>query len=274
MSQRLTCGTKQAASSASRRGRHLRGRKNSLGSGSAAFRIARFTAASAFSVTMWNIFAGLNAMTNGASDRAMPHDLYSRRAAGEDATLTRMPHTVQLVEPVSPADHMIGPHSAPVTVVEYGDFECPRCKQAAGALKLLFARFDQRVRFVFRHLPLEEIHPNALRAAQVAEYAGGQGRFWEMHDLLFENQRHLELRRLRGYVRRLGLDMALFAAAMNGEIYLRRVREHQRSGEYSGVRATPTFFVNGRIQDVSYGLLALFDAVADGLRSLTPDNDR
>jgi protein-disulfide isomerase len=209
-------------------------------------------------------------MTDGGSDPAMPHYLYSRRAAGEPATLRRMPNPVQLAVPVSPADHMLGPHGAPVTVVEYGDFECPRCKQAAGALKLLFGRFDQRVRFVFRHLPLEEIHPHALRAAQVAECAGGQGRFWEMHDLLFENQRHLELRQLRRYARTLGLDMALFAAAMDGEFYLRRVREHQRGGEYSGVRAAPTFFVNGRVQDVSYGLPALFEAVAEELRSITP----
>jgi protein-disulfide isomerase len=139
-------------------------------------------------------------------------------------------------------------------------------------LKLLFARFDQRVRFVFRHFPLEEIHPYALRAAQVAECAGAQDRFWEMHDLLFENQRSLGPRRLHGYARRLGLDMARFTAAMNSQFYLQRVRQHRRSGEDSRVRATPTFFVNGRIQDVSYGLLALFDAVADELRSLTSDD--
>jgi protein-disulfide isomerase len=223
---------------------------------------------------MRRIFAGWNAMTNGASDPAMPHYLYSRRASGEAETLPRMPHTAQLVEPVSAADHMLGAYDAPVTVVEYGDFECPRCKQAAGALKLLFARFDQRVRFVFRHFPLEEIHSYALRAAQVAECAGGQNRFWEMHDLLFENQRSLEPRRLHRYARRLGLDMPRFTAAMNSEFYLQRVRQHRRSGEDSRVRATPTFFVNGRIQDVSYGLPALFDAVADELRSLAPDNDQ
>jgi protein-disulfide isomerase len=223
---------------------------------------------------MWRIFAGWNAMTDGASDRTMPHYLYSRRAAGEAATLTRMPQTVQLVEPVNAADHTLGPCGAPVTVVEYGDFECPRCKQAAGAVKLLFARFDQSVRFVFRHFPLEEVHPLALQAAQVAECAGEQARFWEMHDLLFENQRHLEFPQLLGYARTLGLDMARFTAAMDGEVYLQRVREQQRSGEYSGVRATPTFFVNGRIQDVSYGLPALFEAVANELRSLAPDNGR
>lgn len=204
----------------------------------------------------------------------MPHYPYSCRAPGEAETLPRMPHTAELVEPVNAADHMLGAYDAPVTVVEYGDFECPRCKQAAGALKLLFARFDQRVRFVFRHFPLEEIHPYALRAAQVAECAGVQDRFWAMHDLLFENQRSLEPRRLHRYARTLGLDMARFTAAMNSEFYLQRVRQHRRSGEDSRVRATPTFFVNGRIQDVSYGLLALFDAVADELRSLTPDDDQ
>ena len=223
---------------------------------------------------MWNIFAGWNAMTNGAGDRAMSHYLYRRRAAGETARVTRMPETVRLLEPDSRADHMLGPHDAPITVIEYGDFECPKCKQAAGALKLLFARFDQRVRFVFRHFPLEEIHPHALQAAQAAECAGGQGRFWEMYDLLFANQRHLELRRLHDYARSLGLDMALFTAAMRGEVYLQRVREHRRSGEYNRLRSTPTFFVNGRIQDVSFGLLALFDGVADELRSLTPDNNQ
>jgi protein-disulfide isomerase len=200
----------------------------------------------------------------------MSHYLYGPRATGETAILTRMPRPVQLVEPVGHRDHVLGPSGASVTVVEYGDFECPRCKQAAGALKLLFARFDQRVRLVFRHFPLEEVHPRALQAAQVAECAGGQARFWEMHDLLFENQRRLARARLNGFARRLGLDMARFTASMNEEVYMPRVRWQQRSGERSGVRSTPTFFVNGRIQDVSFGLLALFEAVADELQSITP----
>jgi protein-disulfide isomerase len=175
-------------------------------------------------------------------------------------------HALHLVEPVSPADHALGPQHAPVTVVEYGDFECPNCKQAAGAVQLLLVRFEQRVRFVFRHFPLEEIHPHALRAAEVAECAGGQGKFWPMHDVLFDNQRHLKLKQLYGYARTLDLDMARFTAEMDDEIYLQRVREHQRSGADSGVRATPTFFVNGRIQDVSYGLQSLFEAVEAELR--------
>ena len=155
----------------------------------------------------------------------------------------------------------IGPSHAPVTVVEYGDFECPNCKQAAGAVKLLLARFEQRIRFVFRHFPLEEIHPHALRAAEVAECAGAQGKFWQMHDLLFENQLHLRPPQLRDYALALDLDMARFTAELDDEVYLQRVREHQQSGNASGVRATPGFFVNGRIQDVSYGLRALFEAV-------------
>jgi protein-disulfide isomerase len=166
-----------------------------------------------------------------------------------------------LVEPLGPADHVRGPDHAPVTVVEYGDFECPHCKQASGAVKLLLARFGERVRFAFRPFPLEEVHPHALRAAEAAECAAGQGRFWEMHDLLFEKQGHLELRRLFDYARSLGLDMARFTAELDEDIYLQRVREHQQTGKASGVRATPTFYVNGRLQDVSYGLGALFAAV-------------
>jgi protein-disulfide isomerase len=173
----------------------------------------------------------------------------------------------RLVEPVSPADHVLGPRVASVTVVEYGDFECPHCKQAAGAVKLLYARFEQHIKFVFRHFPLEEVHPRALRAAEAAECAGAQGKFWQMHDLLFEHQRHLELTQLHAYARTLDLDMARFTAEMDDEIHLQRVREHQRSGDSSGVRSTPAFFVNGRIQDVSYALQSLFEAVEAELGS-------
>jgi protein-disulfide isomerase len=176
------------------------------------------------------------------------------------------PQAFRLIAPVTAVDHALGPEGAPVTVVEYGDFECPNCKQAAGAVKLLLTRFEQRVRFVFRHFPLEEVHPHALHAAEVAECAGAQGKFWQMHDLLFEHQRHLKLSQLYGYARTLELDMARFTAEMDDEIYLQRVREHQRSGHDSGVRATPGFFVNGRIQDVSFGLRSLFEAVEDELR--------
>jgi len=176
--------------------------------------------------------------------------------------MTLSAHTFfQLTAPVSAVDHVLGAEHAPVTVVEYGDFECPNCKQAAAAVKQLLERFAERVRFVFRHSPIEQVHPHALMAAEAAECAGAQGRFWPMHDLLFEHQLHLKAQQLHGYAGQLGLDMARYSAEMDDHVYLQRIREHQQSGRDSGVRGTPTFFVNGRIQDVSFGVQALFDAV-------------
>src|SRR5882762_938168 len=116
----------------------------------------------------------------------------------------------ELAVPVSAVDHALGASHAPVTVVEYGDFECPNCKQAAPAVKLLLKRFAGRVQLAFRHFPLEEVHPHALHAALAAEAAGGQARFWEMHDLLFDNQQHLKLNQLRGYAQKLELDMTRY----------------------------------------------------------------
>jgi protein-disulfide isomerase len=167
----------------------------------------------------------------------------------------------KLTAPVSAVDHVLGPEHARVTLVEYADFECPNCKQAAPAVKLLLERCAEQVRFAFRHYPLEEVHPHALMAAQAAECAGAQGQFWPMHDLLFENQLHLKTQQLRSYAERVRLDMARYTAEMDDQVYLQRIREHQRSGRDSGVRGTPTFFVNGGIQDVSFGIHALFDAV-------------
>jgi protein-disulfide isomerase len=175
-------------------------------------------------------------------------------------------HFFQLTPPVQSYDHSLGPEHAPVTVVEFGDFECPNCKQAAPAVKLLLDRFGGRVRFVYRHFPLVDVHPHALLAAQAAEAAGAQGKFWPMHDLLFENQSHLKPQHLHNYAEQLGLDMARYTAEMDDEIYLQRVREHLASGQQSGVRATPALFVNGRIQDVSFGIRALFDAVEGTLK--------
>lgn len=171
------------------------------------------------------------------------------------------PQVYRLTDPVGPTDHVQGPEHATVTLVEYGDFECPHCKQAAPAVKLLLARFGERMRFVFRPFPLEVVHPHALQAAEAAESAAAQGKFWQMHDLLFEHQSHLERKDLIGYAEQLALDMPRFIAELDGEIYRQRIREHQRNGEYSGVRATPTFFLNGRIQDVSFGLRTLVDSV-------------
>jgi protein-disulfide isomerase len=175
----------------------------------------------------------------------------------------------ELAVPLGPTDHVTGAAHAVATVVEYGDFECPNCKQAQPAVKLLLERFAGKVRFAFRHFPLEEVHPHALNAAQAAECAGGQGKFWEMHDLLFANQLHLRMKDLHGYAEQLGLDMARFTAEMDDAVYLQRVREQLQSGLESGVRATPTFFINGRIEDVSFGLRSLFDAVESRLHGGT-----
>ena len=177
------------------------------------------------------------------------------------------PHPFELTIPTNATDHSIGPANARITVTEYGDFECPICKQAYPAVKLLIQRFKDRVRFVYRHFPLEEVHPHALHAAEAAECAGGQGKFWPMHDLLFENQPHFKLPQLRSYAERLDLDLQRYSAEMEDQVYLQRIREHMQSGRESGVRATPTFFINRRIQDVSFGLGSLFDAVESALRS-------
>ena len=172
----------------------------------------------------------------------------------------------ELSVPVFPADHVLGASSAAVTVVEYGDFECPNCKQAAPVVKHLLARFAGRIRLVYRHFPLEEVHPHALHAALAAEAAGAQRKFWQMHDLLFENQSHLKEDQLRRYAQLLELDMARYDADMIDDVYLQRVREHIESGEQSGVRATPTFFINGVVHDVSFGVRSLADGIESALR--------
>ncbi|HEY7890090.1 MAG TPA: DsbA family protein [Steroidobacteraceae bacterium] len=176
------------------------------------------------------------------------------------------PSPIDLAAPVTTIDHIVGPDHARVTVVEYGDFECPNCKQAAPAVKLLLERFAERVRFVYRHFPQETLHPHALRAAEAAECAAGQGRFWPMHDLLFANQDHLQAKHLRRYAEQLDLDMARYDAEMDDEVYLQRIREHIDGGYSSHLKSTPGFFVNGLIVDVSFGLRALFDATAAALR--------
>ncbi|HZE60961.1 MAG TPA: thioredoxin domain-containing protein [Burkholderiales bacterium] len=171
----------------------------------------------------------------------------------------------ELAVPVGAQDHNLGPTHAAVAVVEYGDFECPNCKQAAPAVKMLLERFVGRARLVWRQFPLEEVHPRALRAALASEVAAGQGKFWPMHDLLFENSRHLDAAHLRRHAQRLELDMRRYDADMADTVYLQRVREDIEGASASGVRGTPTFFVNGVIHDVSFGLQGLFESVEAAL---------
>ena len=186
--------------------------------------------------------------------------------------MTQRRNHVDLAEDVDANDHSRGPDHAPVVLVEYGDFECPNCKQAAPAVELLLRRFEEQVRFVFRHYPLVDVHPHALAAAEAAECAGGQGKFWEMHAYLFEHQTHLDRKHLLRYGADLGLDIARYTAELDDEVYRQRVLEHIDSGKRSGVRGTPGFFLNGRIVDVSFGLQLLLEAVQEALdtRSATP----
>jgi protein-disulfide isomerase len=163
---------------------------------------------------------------------------------------------------LEPTDHMLGSEHARVTIVEYGDFECPSCKVAATTPMLLLERFPNRIRFVFRHFPLQEAHPHALMAAEASEAAAAQGKFWPMHDVLFQNQLHLKDKDLHRYAAGLGLDMARYKAEMDDHIYLQKVREHVEGARRSHIRATPTFFVDGIVQDISFGMKALHDAVA------------
>jgi protein-disulfide isomerase len=172
------------------------------------------------------------------------------------------PGSPSLLVPVSETDHKIGPDRAAVTVVEYGDFECPICQSMEPAVKQLRKLHEGRMLFVFRHFPLEEPHKLALMAAEAAEAAGAQGKFWEMHDALLAPGRHLDRHHLDAYARTLALDMARFTAELDDEIYRQRVREHQEGGRRSHLRATPGFYVNGVVQDVSAGPQRLFDVVA------------
>ena len=175
-------------------------------------------------------------------------------------------HAISLAVPPEPTDHLEGSAHARVTLVEYGDFECPSCKVAVSTPKLLLERFPNKIRFIFRHFPLQDAHPHALLAAEASEAAAAQGKFWPMHDLLFQNQAHLKDKDLHRYAADVGLDLARYTAEMDDHIYLQRVREHADGGRRSHIRATPAFFVDGVLQDVSYGMQGLHDAVAAAVR--------
>jgi protein-disulfide isomerase len=150
-----------------------------------------------------------------------------------------------LTPPVSERDHATGPADAPVTLVEYGDYECPYCGMAYQVVKSAQRELGKQLRFVFRNFPLAEAHPHARNAAQAAEAAAAQGKFWEMHDMLFEHQEALEAEDIIGYAKSLGLDMVKFARDLQDATYAKRVRDDFRSGVKSGVNGTPTFFING-----------------------------
>ena len=169
----------------------------------------------------------------------LPRDMLGRAEA-----MTSRP-LADLTDPVDPArDHLRGAPDAPVTLVEYGDYECPYCGRAAPVMRQLLDRFDGRLRFVFRHLPLTDVHPNAALAAQAAEAAGAQGRYWEMHDVLFEHQDALDVGSLRSHALQLGLDGDRFEADLREGRHAARVAQDVNTAEDAGVAGTPSFFIN------------------------------
>ena len=166
----------------------------------------------------------------------------------------------RLTLPVGERDHVLGPATAPVTLVEYGDYECPYCGAAHASVEQVRQVMGNDLRFVFRHFPLSQIHPHAYQAAEAAEAAGAQGRFWEMHHLLFAHQDRLGLRDLIGYAGALGLDLERYVTDVRGHAHADRLREDFLSGVRSGVNGTPTFFANGIRHDGGYDAEALLEA--------------
>ena len=150
----------------------------------------------------------------------------------------------QLATPVGDRDHAVGPADAPITLLEYVDFECPFCAMALPAVREVRRRLGDRLRFVVRHFPRPE-HPHARRAAEAAEAAAAQGRFWEMHDLLLEHQQALEEPDLVEYAARVDLDVERFRRELAEDAYHDRVQEDVLSAIHSGARGTPPFFING-----------------------------
>jgi protein-disulfide isomerase len=168
----------------------------------------------------------------------------------------------QLALPVTPErDHIEGPLEAPLTLLEYGDYECPYCGEAYPIVKEIQERMGGGLRFVFRNFPISTAHPHAEQAAEAAEAAADQGRFWEMHDHLYEHQRRLQDDHLRSYAQALELDLDLFDKELTEHVHADRVHEDFMSGVRSGVNGTPTFFINGLRHDDSYELQTLLDAL-------------
>ena len=178
----------------------------------------------------------------------------------------------RLVLPVGARDHAQGSAAADVTLLEYGDFECKHCAEAFPVVKEINRWLRGALRYVFRHFPVADKHPNALRAAEAAEAAGVQGRFWEMHDLLCERSPALDATHLNGYARELGLELERFGREMREHTHMGKVREDMTSGVASGVTRTPTFFINGVRYRGEVDLDSLLAAIEEaGNRAISGD---
>ena len=168
------------------------------------------------------------------------------------------------------ADHMLGDMHAGLTLVEYGDYECPACIRAEPLTQQLIETFGKRLRFIFRHFPLVTLRLQAELAAEAAEAAAAQGKFWAMHHRLFSPPHQLTRAVLATHAQAIGLDMNRFNAEMADRIYTQRIQAHRRAGEHSGVRTTPTFLLNGTAVDVSLGFDKLDEAIACALQPAPP----
>ena len=149
-----------------------------------------------------------------------------------------------LVVPVSELDHSQGPATAAITLVQYGDYECPYTRQSTNIVRAIQQQLGDKLRFIFRNFPLTEIHPHALHAALAAEAAAMQGKFWQMHDYIFHHQHTLEASDLEQFAEAVGLDMQQYARALAEQRSLARIEEDVEGGERSGVQGTPTFFID------------------------------
>jgi protein-disulfide isomerase len=167
----------------------------------------------------------------------------------------------QLTLPVGDRDHIQGSKAAKVTLVEYGDYQCPSCLQAYPIMIDIQEHLGDKMRLVFRNFPLTAIHPNAQHAAEAAEAAGAQGKFWEMHDRLYEHQSHLEDADLLAYAADIRLDTGRFKRDLETHAFAARVGEDFQSGVKSGVNGTPTFFINGLRHDGRWDLETLTAAI-------------
>ena len=164
---------------------------------------------------------------------------------------------------VGETDHAAGPVDAPVTLVEYGDYECPNCRRAYPIVRELQQILGSRLRYVFRNFPLITIHRHASVAAQAAEAAAAQGKFWEMHNTLYEHQDELAETGLTKWAVRIGLELYRFSADLSSERFARRVQADYEGGVRSGVKGTPTFFINGRRYRGELSTEELLEAISD-----------
>src|SRR5438876_3577508 len=178
-----------------------------------------------------------------------------------------MAQRAHLAVPVSERDHSQGPATAAITLVQYGDYECPYTRQSTTIVRAIQQQLGDTLRFVFRNFPLTEIHPHALHAALAAEAAAVQGKFWEMHDYIFHHQHTLEDADLAGFAEAVGMDMQQYRRDIAERRGLARIEEDVEGGERSGVQGTPTFFINGVLYRGSWEQDALLAALQAASRT-------